>query len=222
MTTVTRNLTAAVGSVMSTAEWGLRCLADITLTNSHIYAQTGIGDLVVGTITYQGVGNLGGVQQIRDSLDRFAPGVNLWLSACSSDLFSEAINETLFNKDVLLYRAIVQNGAVVNTPELWFRGKINEVNMHRGDPERGDYLEVQCRIRLKKEAKSTYYTHEDLWLTYSGDTGFDYHSQISGFKGTWGGFATGFMGGHFYEGNQAWQTGGRGGGSSPGPSRVPT
>lgn len=196
----TRNLTAAVGSMMSTPEYGLRCLAHISLTNSTLYMQTGIGNLVVNTITYQGIGNLGGVQQVRDSLDRFSSGVNLWLSAVSSDLLAETLSESMFNKDVKLYRAFLQNGALVNTPELWFRGKVNQVDLHRGDPERGDYVEMQCRIRLKKEAKSSYYTHEDLWLTYSGDTGFDYHDQIAGFKGMWGNFPTGFYGGRFYEG----------------------
>lgn len=186
----TRNLTAEVGSVMAAPESGRRVLAHIALNSGTLYAHTGIGPMVVNTITYLGVGHLGGVQKVRDSLDRFAPGVNLWLSAASSDLLSETLGESMFNKDVKLYRAVLDAGTLVNTPELWFRGKVNAVDLYRGDPERGDYIEMQCRIRLKKEAKSSYYTREDLWLTYSGDTGFDYHSQIPGFVGLWGQKAT--------------------------------
>lgn len=196
----TRNLTASVGSLMAEPLWGLRVLAQVSLNSSTLYLQTGIGNLAVGTITYQGVGGLGGVQQIRDSLDRFSPGVNMWLSAASTDLLAETLGENMFNKDVRLYRAFLREGALVNTPELWFRGKVNQVTLRRADPERGDYIEVQARIRLKKEAKSSYYTREDLWLTYSGDTFLDYLSQIQGFKGMWGNFPTAFFAGRFYEG----------------------
>lgn len=209
----TRNLTAEVGSLMAAPEHGRRVLAHVSLNSSTLYMHTGIGNLVVNTITYLGIGHLGGVQQVRDSLDRFSPGVNLWLSAASSDLLSETLGESMFNKDVKLYRAFLRDHVLVNTPELWFRGKVNEVNLYRADPERGDYVEMQCRIRLKKEAKSSYYTREDLWLTYSGDTGFDYLAQIPGFKGMWGQFATSFYGGRFYEGAQ-----GIGGGSRASPS----
>lgn len=184
----TRNLTAAVGSLMSEPAWGFRILAHVSVASSTLYLQTGIGYLAVGTYTYSGVGQLGGVERIRDDLEQSSPGVKLWLSAGSSNapLLSGALGESLFNKDVLLYRCFLRDGAVVNTPELWFRGKINEVNLGRRDPERGDYVELECRIRLKKEAKSSYYTRENLQLQYSGDTFMDYHHLIPGFKGGWG------------------------------------
>jgi hypothetical protein len=186
----TRNLTAAVGSLMSEQTYGLRVLAHISLNSETLYLQTAVGNLVVNTITYAGVGQLGGVDRISEDLERFTPGVKLWLSAHSSSLLSETLSENLFNKDVKLYRAFLRDSALVNTPELWFRGKVGEINLYRGDQERGDYIEVMCRTRLKKENKSSYYTREDLWLTYSGDTGFDYHAQIPGFKGRWGQYIT--------------------------------
>jgi hypothetical protein len=183
----TRNLTAAVGSYMSEAQIGLRILAHVNVTSSTLYLQTGVGYLSVGTYNYGGIGKFGGVERIKDDLEKFSPGVKLWLTAVpSSDLLAEVGTEMLFNKEVLLYRAFIRNGAVVNTPELWFRGRINEIRLHRMDPERGDHVTMECRTRLKKEAKSSYYTKEDLWLTYSGDTGFNYHAQIPGFRGQWG------------------------------------
>lgn len=184
----TRNLTAAVGSLMSEPAWGFRVLAHVGVTSSTLYLQTGIGTLLIGANTYTGVGGLGGVERIRDDLEQSSPGVKLWLAAGSSGmpLMASALGESMFNRDVQLYRCFLRDGAAVNTPELWFRGKVNEVNLHRADPERGDYVEVECRIRLKKEAKSSYYTRENLQLQYSGDTFFDYHHLIPGFKGGWG------------------------------------
>ena len=182
----TRNLTAAVGSVMAGPEFGFRVLAHIATASDTLYLQTGIGKTVVNTITYTGVGQLGGIDKIKDDTDNFSPGLKLWLSANSSALLSAVIQEQMFNRNVSLYRAYFQQGVLVNTPELWFKGRVNEVMLKRGDPERGDHVTLDCRTLLNKEAKSSYYTREDLWLTYSGDTGFDYHSQIPGFKGAWG------------------------------------
>lgn len=182
----TRNLTAAVGSLMSGPEFGHRVFAHIATASETLYLQTGIGRTLVNTITYIGVGQLGGIEKIRDDADNFSPGLKLWLSASSSSLLQAVIEEQMFNRNVLLYRAYLQNGTLVNTPELWFRGRVNEVILNRGDPERGDYVSMECRTLLKKEAKSSYYTKEDLWLTYSGDTGFNYHSYIPNFKSHWG------------------------------------
>lgn len=190
----TRNLTAAVGSLMSSPEFGLRVMAHITTASETLYLQTGIGQTVINTITYTGVGQLGGIDKIKDDTDNFSPGLKLWLSASSSSLLAAVLQEQMFNRPVSLYRSYFQSGTLVNTPELWFKGRINEVVLNRGDQERGDHVTMECRTLIKKEAKSSYYTREDLWLTYSGDTGFNYHSYIPGFKGQWGNKDVGFGG----------------------------
>jgi hypothetical protein len=188
----TRNLTASVGSLMSEAQWGFRVLAHISTQSGTLYLQTGIGYTTIGANTYAGVGHLGGIERIGEDIGRFSPGVKMWLmsasytNASSINLLTETLNEKMFNRDVLLYRSFFRDNVLVNTPELWFRGKVNEVNLFRGDPERGDYVELEVRTRIKKERKSSFYTREDLWISFSGDTGFDYHHQIPGFKGMWG------------------------------------
>jgi hypothetical protein len=106
----------------------------------------------------------------------------------SSNLLAEALNENLFNRQVTFYRAWWDTTSltVVNTAEMSFRGRINEVNLNRGDSEMGDFLELTIATRLRRESAVSYYSKEDLSLTYSGDTFFDHTTKIPGFKSKWG------------------------------------
>lgn len=192
---MTRTLAAAVNSYVSLPAVTLYTLADLILDSGTLRIYNGAGFLMVGANTYSGVGDLGNVEPIKEDADEFPRGLKITLAAVtSSNLLSEAIGETLFNRQIKLYRCWYNttSKSVVNTAEVWFRGRINEVNAHRGDPEQGDYLEVTVATRLRREAGVSYYTQEDLWLTYSGDTFFQHLDKIAGFKSLWGQKATYF------------------------------
>jgi hypothetical protein len=165
-------------------------LADVILDSGTIRAFNGAGYLMVGANTYTGVGDLGRVSTIREDINRFPRGVTIQLaSVTSSSLLSEAIGETMFNRQVTLYRCWYNPSSlsIVNTPERWFKGNINEVNVNRGDPEMGDYIELTVFTRLKREAYASYYTQQDMMVgPYSGDTFFSFTDQIPNFKALWG------------------------------------
>jgi hypothetical protein len=186
---MTRTLAASVNSAIAQPVATFYTLADVILDSGTIRAFNGAGYLKVGANTYSGVGDLGGIDAIREDADEFPRGLKLTLAAVtSSNLLSEALQENLFNREVKLYRCWYDTTSLsaVNTAECWFKGKINEVNMYRGDQEKGDYLELTLATRLRREANASYYTQEDLWLTYSGDTFFQHVDKIPGFKSLWG------------------------------------
>ena len=114
------------------------------------------------------------------------PIVHLFLSAVSSASLTEALNEQLFNRQVVLKRAWLTNGTIVNTPEQWFDGKIGAVDLVRGNSERGTYLDIMLQTRMDRSRQIKYFTKEDLWQTYSGDTFFHYTPFIEGQVALWG------------------------------------
>lgn len=191
---MTRTLDASVNSYISQPTAQLYTLADVVLDSGTVRAFNGAGYLMVGANTYAGVGDLGNVSPIREDTNRFSTGVTITLaSVASSSLLTEAIGETMFNREVSLYRCWYNPSslAIVNTPECWFKGNINEVNVYRGNPELGDYIELTVYSRLKREAYASYYTREDMLSgSYSGDTFFNYLDQIVGFTSMWGGEPT--------------------------------
>lgn len=188
-----RTSSSNVSSYLSEPELQVRLLARVTFTSTTMRLHTGVGTLTVGATHYDGIGNFGGIDRIAEADGRPA-GVKMWLSAVHSASLSEAITESLFNKSVSIYRAWMRDGAVVNTPQLWYKGVMGEVDIHRGDPERGNYIEVGLQTRLDRERSFSYYTKEDHWQVYSGDTFFAYLDQIEGQKALWGQRPTRFSG----------------------------
>lgn len=189
-----RTYDASVNSYLSEPVKELRLLADITFTGTTMRLWTGVGSLMVGSTHYDGIGMMGGIDRIGENPNNFTSPYKMWLSAVSSASLSEALQEKLFGKDVVLRRAWLRDGTIVNTPEEWHRGVMGEVTIYRGDEERGNYIEVGVQTKLDRQRRPTYYTKEDLSMTYSGDTFFDYLDQISTMKALWGQQPTRFSG----------------------------
>jgi hypothetical protein len=184
---VSRSVSTAVDSYLTEPVIEFRVLAEIAFVNTTMRLHTGIGQLYVGSTSYDGVGYLGGIEKVEeDAQQQTGPRVRMWITAVDSAPLNEAINETLFNREVKLYRGYLNDGTLVGTPELWMRGRTNEVNLKRGDPERGNYIETYIETELSRERKVSYYTLEDHWMTYSGDTFFAYVPFIPGQKAMWG------------------------------------
>ena len=184
--------TTAVTSYLTENTLELRVLADVTFTNTTMRLHTGVGSLMVGATHYDGIGAFGGIERLSESGESFSPQVKLTLTAVDSTALSEAIGESLFGKNVVLRRAWLRNGTLVDSTAVWYRGQFGEVNLHRGDPDRGNYIETTLHTKLDRARKATYYTIEDHWMTYSGDTFFKYMTKIPGQKALWGDKATGF------------------------------
>lgn len=198
---MTRTLAASVNSYTAQPTVTLYTLAEVSLVGGTLRVFNGAGYLYTGTNTYGGIGDFGGVEAIKEESSEFQVGLKMWLSAVNSSVMYEALNERLFNADVKLYRCWYNPSslAIVNTPELWFRGRINECTLYRGDPEKGDYLEMILRNKLQREAAASYYTREDMLAgPYSGDTFFNYTNLIPGFKSMWGQKPTAFHYGQSY------------------------
>jgi len=201
---MTRNYTASVGSYLSEPVIEMRTLADITFTNTTMRLHTGVGSFMVGATHYDGIGAFGGVEKVTENAESYTPSVKVWLSAVNSSVMSEAISESLFGKDVTIKRAWTNNGTLVNTPEISFIGRFGSVDIIRGDPERGNYIEATVQTKLDRKKQAAYYTPEDLALTYSGDLFFSFLPQISGQKALWGQMPTWFS---LYNVSRAWPPG---------------
>jgi len=183
---MSRPVTTAVGSYLTEPVLDFRILADVTFSSTTMKLHTGIGALAVGVNTYDGIGALGTIDSVREDANTFTSQVKMTLSAVNSLALQEALNETLFGRQVILRRCWLREGTVVGTAETWFRGQIGEVKLHRGDPERGNYIAVNVETKLNRQSKMAYYTKEDLASVYSGDTFFDYLHLIGTTKALWG------------------------------------
>lgn len=187
---MSRNLTAAVTSIaqLPTVQYRWLCEVD-SLSTGMTRACTGYQFLVFNGNTYAPVGNLGGAEKIQEDTDTFPRAVRLWFAAVSTTQIQDVLNENMFNRPVRIYRTFLTDSYTnVATPEELFRGYINTCEMKLQDPERGNYFEIEVESRLRRPPRAQYFNRETLWTFYSqsGDTFFDYMTQIPLTKAGWG------------------------------------
>ncbi len=195
---MTRNVYSATTSASNASTLKFRLLMDIdSYTSGPFRACTGGNFIIVGATTYTPVGALGGIEPIKEESDVFPRALRCWIAAINTADIQNVIGETAYNKPARLYRAFLdENYALVNTPELVFKGRLNTIQMKLGDPERGNYYEVEVESRLAQKAKAAYLNKETHWTIFgqSGDTFFEHIPKIPLFKSLWGHKETTFFG----------------------------
>jgi hypothetical protein len=185
---MTRDTSTSVTSANAATQVSWAILVKVALNSSTLYAATGMRFLTDGTNTYTPLGGFGGIEAIREDTELKPKGARLWMAALNSAQMYEPFTEALFNKEVRIYRAALSGSStIVGTPQQAFKGYINKVDVKLGDAERGNYYEVECESRIRREAANAFYTEEYLAQTYSGDTFFKYVTKIPGFQSNWGG-----------------------------------
>lgn len=187
---MSRNISAAVTSAsqLATVQYRVLCEVD-SLSTGITRACTGYNFIVFNGNTYSPIGNLGGVEKIQEDADIYPRAVRMWFCAVNTAQIQDVLTENLFNRPVRLYRTFMTDSFTnVATPEMIFFGRINTCEMKLKDPQRADYFEVEVESRLMRESRSQYFNRETLWTIYSqsGDTFFDYVTQIALRQVNWG------------------------------------
>ena len=184
---MTRDTVTSVTSAAAAPQLRYRVLVDLLLDSGTQRVCSGNQPILVGTIGYTPVGGFGGIETVQEESDVFPRAVRLWVTAVSSVNLAEAMSEDMFNRTVRVYRSFLNDQyTLVGTPQLVFSGKINDGTLKMGDPERGNYIELEVESRLRREPRSAYFTKESHQLTNSGDTFFAHVHKIPNYKGVWG------------------------------------
>lgn len=187
---MSRNLSAAVTSIsqLATVQYRLLCEVD-SLSTGMTRACTGYNFIVFNGNTYSPVGNMGGIEKIQEDADIYPRAVRIWFSAVNTSQIQDVLNENVFNRPCRIFRTFLTESLTnVATPEMIFSGKINTAEMKLKDVQRGDYFEIEVESRLIREARAQYFNRETLWTIFaqSGDTFFDYMTQIPLRNARWG------------------------------------
>lgn len=187
---MSRNLSSAVTSISQLPQVQFRMLCEVdSLSTGMTRACTGYNFIIFNGNTYSPIGHLGGAEKIQEDADIYPRAVRLWFSAVNTSQIPDVLSENLFNRPVRIYRTFMTDSFTnVATPEMVFNGRINACEMKFKDPQRGDYFEIEVESRLMREPRAQYFNRETLWTVYSqsGDTFFDYVSQIALRGANWG------------------------------------
>lgn len=181
-------------------------MADLDFSSGIVRVHDGIGTVVSGSDTYNGVGSLGDIDVIDENIDIVARGIKLTLSGVDSSFITPAMTEVYQNRPVMLYLGFINQstGALVATPETIWEGRMNQMTfkIDKGSA----VIELTCEHRLRREPRVARYTNQDQSVIFSGDRFFDLIYAIPGFVAKWGFRDSSYSGG---------------GGTPTDPSRTP-
>lgn len=146
----------------------------------------GVGDVTFGGNTYDGVGRLGSIEAVDESVEIIAKPLTLTLSGVESGLLSSALTEVYQGRAVTVYLGFMNldTGALIGTPETAWEGKMNQMSISAAAGTAA--IKLTCEHRLRREPIIARYTDQDQNLLFSGDRFFDLIPSIKGFVAKWG------------------------------------
>jgi hypothetical protein len=154
-------------------------LCEINTAGGYVRVWTGVGNLVFDGNTYLGVGDFGGVSEIKETSDLQANGAKFSLSGISEEYVSLAMQDVRQGYSAKLYfGAVDENNSLIVDPYLLFQG-ITDVPQIEDDAN-DSVISISAENRLIDLEKSEVrrFTPEDQAIDYPDDRGFDYVAAL--------------------------------------------
>ena len=175
---MSRGLSA--GNLTAIASTHVRPLVFVKLEfdSATQYLHNGVGTYTWGGFTWTGIGALGEVSQIEESIDLSPYGVTMSMCAFDPTLLAIAVGEPVFNRPVAMYIGLLdENGVLVADPQERWSGYMDSMTISLGG---NDAIALQCESedRYLDQANGSLFTDEDQQLRYSGDLFFQYLDQM--------------------------------------------
>lgn len=166
----------------------LEFLAGDFVTPATIRVSTWNHDITWGSYTWQGLGNLVSVQDVKDSENLETSSVDLKLNAANSTILSMAMAEaeTYRGRAALLYLCPVTDGGVlVDTPILFWTGEMDTLAVTYA--QEGGEISMRCYPTSSRLARPSGLraNHEQHIQTYPTELGFQYLADLIAHPQVW-------------------------------------
>ena len=151
------------------------------------YYHNGVGNYVWGGFAWQGIGALGAIGPIEESLDLSPYAVSMGLTVFEPALLAEAVAEEIYNKPATVYIGLLDdNGQLVADPQERWGGGMDHTTIRLGGGD--DHIELLCESEFKflDRANGSLFTDEDQQRLYPGDLAFEFLDQMIDIKLAWG------------------------------------
>jgi len=144
-------------------------------SSGYVRLWTGLGDISWDSKTWQGVGNLGSVDAVRETAEIRAEGINLSLSGIPSDIVSKVLTEARTGKPVNVWLGLLTSaGTVIADPIDYFQGRMDVPTIEDAGDTSVVRITAESRLISLERPRIRRYTDEDQQSEYSGDKGFEH------------------------------------------------
>jgi hypothetical protein len=152
-----------------------------------IFVWSGTDDLVIGSDTYTGAGNLLSISNSEDNLELKSNGLVVALSGMDTTIVNYALTENYQNRPITIFMGYVMGGTneVAGTLTL-FKGRMTSLVIN--DTPEGSTVTIDAENRLVDldRPSNLRYTKESQNFLHSGDTGFNRVASLQDKQINWG------------------------------------
>lgn len=160
--------------------------AKLDLKSGVTCVHTGTGNLIIAGEVYQGVGQFGAVESVKEGLSTSPTQLLLSLSGFDSKLVGEVLNERSRGRDVrLMLVAIDEDNGQLILADVIFAGQIANLSVTTGD-ENAIGLTVSNRFERWSLGLPDRFTDESWSKRHNGDRIFRYVAQMAERSIYWG------------------------------------
>lgn len=137
--------------------------------------------------TWDAIGDLGSVDDVRESTDRRQNGVKLTLSEINSKLLSDALTEEYQGRPAKLWFVFLdENHVIVADPILAFSGLMDTMELADGDPTGAIIVQCESRDILMQRTSISLLTNEEQRRLHPGDKGLEFVMELQSKEILWG------------------------------------
>jgi hypothetical protein len=178
---MTRSVTGAVATALAQPNVGLVLLIELLLDSGAVRVTSAGYDVTWNSVTWQGVGQLGAVEEVREAEGGEVTGLSFGLSGVPSGLIAIALAEKYQRRVVNVYVGFLDlpTHAILADPVPEWSGLIDQMTVTRDGPTATIRVTAENDLFDFARPLPLYWTDEDQQRLYPGDTGLRFSRQLS-------------------------------------------
>lgn len=166
-------------------------LCSFDFSGGDVNVWSGMGDLVYDSVTYSGVGDLGGISAIEETEETRANGLSFQLNGIPSAMVSSILGEDYRNRVCTVQLALFASLTAttpITAPAVMFVGRMDQAVMDDDGETAVINLSAESRLVDLQRPRERRYTDEDQRgnPSYTVDLGLEYVAGMQDKDLLWG------------------------------------
>lgn len=180
---MTRSLTTSVSTAIGQSVVEPFFAVDFDFASGPLYLWSGYGDLVIGSKTYLGAGQLMNLSTVEETTEIEAKGATITLSGIPSSFLSLALTEQYQGRECRIYLGIVSNPS--DYMEV-FTGELDQMNISE-DASTSTIAVTAENVLIKLERPVVRrFTDQDQKSRFPTDKGLEFVASLQDKEIYWG------------------------------------
>lgn len=163
-------------------------LVKLELDSGNILVHSRLGDIVFDGATYTGIGQLGIIEGIEENSELSRSAVRLTLTGIEAALVSVVLGEYYQGRRATIYSGFVdvESGALIGTPAMMFRGKVDTAPIKLTGATASITLSVENELADWDKPRIRRYNEADQKARFPSDNFFKFAEQATDKQLVWG------------------------------------